>query len=41
MDRAIKSLACLADQAVHFSKKWSVKEPEDNGSLINVKNFCT
>ena len=35
MDRVIKSLASLTDQAAHFSKKQSAKEPEVNELLIN------
>ena len=34
MDRAIKSMASLADQAAYFLNKWSVKELEDKESLI-------
>ena len=35
MVRAINSLASFADQAAHFSKKQSVKEPEVKELLIN------
>ena len=41
MDRAIQSLASLADQAANFSKKRSSKQLEDKRSLINRENFCT
>ena len=40
MDRAIQSLASLAGQAVHFSKKRSSKQPEDKRSLINERIFA-